>query len=487
MSDLSLGVDVGTTGVKAVLLDPSGSVRAEAFSHHGISRRAGVVEVNPSTWWSSTCRALGQLGGSLGAVGAVGVSGNMSSVVLLDSELEPVGDAPLLADTRGSRQIARRPEELAERITARTMNRPAAVFSLATLLWLRDQPDAPLRRARSWVSAKDYIRLRLTGTVGTDVTDAYNSLLIDARERQWNEALIAELGLPRGVFPVVEPSDSVIGEVVDEAASQTGLTAGVPVVTGAGDMAAAAIGAGGLRPGTLLVSLGTSATALAGLDTPELAPDWQGKLTYHPLPSDGHGFALASLLTGGLAVNWLRDLLGKGALIAPLPAPDPDDPLVFLPHLAGSGTPDFNTHMHGTVWGVRPSTTGPQIAQALFEAIAFELADIVALVGDDTVRSVQLTGGGARLSSWVQVITDVLGLPTEVLGQPDVSAIGAAVLAGRAAWGAGDEVRPQPVARMVPDRRHEDDWRRRRARYRAARAAAVAYYDDISERMEARQ
>jgi xylulokinase len=486
VSEASLGVDVGTTGVKAVLLDASGGVRAESFSHHGISRRPGVVEVNPATWWSSTCRALCQLGEALDDVGAVGVSGNMSSVVLLDGDLEPIGDAPLLADTRGSRQIAQLPKDLAQRITARTLNRPAAVFSLATLLWLRDRPDDPLSAARSWISSKDYVRMKLTGTVGTDVTDAYNSLLIDGHERGWDEPLIAELGLPRHVFPPIEPSAAVVGAVGEEAAAQTGLSPGVPVVAGVGDMAAAAIGAGGLQPGTLLVSLGTSVTALVGLDTPELTPAWQGKLTYHPLPDPGRGFALASLLTGGLAVNWVRDLLGQGALIASVTAPDPDDPLVFLPHLSGSGTPDFNPHMHGTVWGVRPSTTGPQLAQALFEAIAFELADIVELVGADSVRCVQLTGGGVRLASWVAVITDVLGLPAEVLQQPEVSAIGAAMLAGQALWGAG-EVRPEPGERMVPDRRHEDDWGRRRARYRAARAAAVAYYDEISERMEARQ
>jgi xylulokinase len=487
VTGLSLGVDVGTTGVKAVLLDASGAVRAKSFSHHGISRRPGVVEAHPSTWWVSTCRALRELGGALDGVGAVGVSGNMSSVVLLDRNLEPIGNAPLLADTRGARQIERLPDELAERIATQTLNRPAGVFSLATLLWLRDQPDDPLKVTRTWVSAKDYVRMKLTATVSTDVTDAYNSLLVDPRERVWDDSLIAELGLPREVFPSIAPSDAVAGSIMEGAAAQTGLAPGVPVVTGAGDMAAAAIGAGGLHPGTLLVSLGTSVTALAGLEMPALTPAWQGKLTYHPLPSDGRGFALGSLLTGGLAVNWLRDLLGTGALIVPLSAPDPDDPLVFLPHLSGSGTPDFNARMQGTLWGVRPSTTGPQIARALFEAVAFELADIVELVGRDSVRAVQLTGGGTRLPSWVQIITNVLGLPAEVLQEPEVSAIGAAALAARAAWGAANEVRPAPGERMVPDRRHENGWRRRRARYRAARAAAVAYYDEISERMEARQ
>lgn len=476
MAALALGIDVGTTGVKALLLSSGGDVVASASSHHGIIAAAGHVEARPDDWWRSVVRAIRALGVPLADVAVVGLSGNMSSVVLLDADGLPMSAAPLLADTRGREQIASLPAALSERITRLTFNQPSTVFSLATLLWLRDTRPELLASCKAWVSAKDYVRLRLTGVIATDPTDAYNSLLIPADAETWDTELLTELGLPGTCWPELRYSTARGGQVTALAAAETGLAAGTPVVVGAGDMAAAVVGAGALDPGTLLVSLGTSMTATVAVDHPQETLAWNGALSYHPLPDGDGGFALASLLTGGLAVNWLRDelRLEVGAHVAQV---ESGDPLLFLPHLAGTGTPDFDPLACGTLLGVRPSTTRAEIVAALYEALGFELADIADLVGLAPDARVILTGGGTRLPGWTQNIADALEREVEITPAADVSAIGAARLA---LAGIGAEQQPagtEATRRLAPQTSRQT----RRARYRVARAAAIAFYDSTSE------
>jgi xylulokinase len=489
---VTLGIDVGTTSVKALLLDGDGRVAAVAGHEHGIVRRTGVVEADPEQWWASACAAVQRLAattdGLLGQVAAVGLTGNMSSVVLLGRDREPLGNAPLLADNRGERQLAALPPAVRELIVARTRNQPATAFSLATLLYLRDEAPGLLGQAHAWVSAKDYLRLRLAGAVGTDRTDAYNSLLISAGGHDWDPELIDAAGLPKRIFPQILPSTFLAGVVTSEAAARTGLPAGVPVVTGAGDIAAGALGAGTTDPGDVLISLGTSVTALAPVDE-RGGTGWLGRLTYHPAASDGPGLALASLLTGGLALNWLRAVLGEGALAADVLSADQgdpldaDDPLVFLPHLAGTGSPGFLPYVQGSLVGLRPSTTPAAIVRALFEAIGFEIAEALTLLGSAGGQDggILVSGGGTRLPTWVQTIADVLGRTVTVGADPDVSAIGAARLAWAGLTGAPAQDAPRD--RIAAETRYEPvaeragPLRARAGRYRQARDFMATYYN----------
>lgn len=485
MRPVTLGIDIGTTSVKALLLDAAGRVAAVAGNEHGIVRQAGVVEADPVQWWESACAAVRRLAGTAGGlleeVAAVGLTGNMSSVVLLGQRHAALGNAPLLADNRGERQLAALPPGVRELITTRTRNRPAAAFSLATLLYLRDEAPGLLDQARTWISAKDYIRLRLTGSVGTDLTDAYNSLLIKADGHDWDPELIDAAGLPKRIFPQIFPSAAPAGSVTGQAAARTGIPAGVPVVAGAGDIAAGALGAGTTDPGDVLISLGTSVTALAPVDE-RAGSGWLGRLTYHPAASGGPGLALASLLTGGLALNWLREVLGESVLAADLGGPlDADDPLVFLPHLAGTGSPGFLPYVQGSLVGLRPSTRRTDIVRAMFEAIGFEIAEALALPGAGRDGDILVSGGGARVPAWVQTIADVLGRRVSVCADPDVSAIGAARLAWEGLTGG-----PAPPAaargRAAAERRYEPvaeragPLRQRAGSYRRARDFMATYY-----------
>lgn len=478
MSELSIGIDVGTTSVKLCALDAGGAVVGIASSHHGIDPAAGGVQADPDLWWASVARAFADLGADLDLtrVRAVGMSGNMSSVVLVGSDHRPLAPALLLADRRGEEELEALSADVRTRILDATGNLPQPVFSLSSLLWWRATAPDLLRRASAWLSAKDDVRLRLTGEVATDPTDAYNSLLLT--EADWDPALIAAVGLGRSLFPPVLGSGACAGTVTHPAAAATGLPVGTPVATGSGDVPAALAGMGGLPDGVLAVSLGTSVTLMAGLGAgrrPPLPAAATGALTVHPT-SEGSWFALGSLLTGGLALNWLRSLLGADALVDVPSSPDPESGLVFLPYLAGTGSPDFVSTATGAILGITPTTTGPQLVVALFEAIAFDLAGLVDRLGAGRWSRVVLSGGGGRISAWPQVIADVLGLPVDVVDESDLSAVGAAVHGWRAV---GRDVAPAlTTTAATPRPGTAASWAARRHRYETARRAAI----DLTQR-----
>lgn len=470
MTGFSLGVDLGTTSVKVIALDPMGRILSSASSHHGIEETSVGVQADPESWWQSMVAALYKLPDDLTETIAVGFSGNMSSVVLVDSNLQPVRPAILLADTRGAEQISLLDDDVVGGIVAGTGNIPETVFSLSSLLWLRDNAPEDLDRADYWLSAKDYLRMRLTGTVATDPTDAYNSLLL--HKGRWRADLIADLGLRSDLFPPLMDSGATAGYVSAEAARLTCLRAGTPVATGAGDVQAAIEGAGGLPSRALAVSLGTSVTVMASVDQLTLPSAALGKLTVHPA-IDGSLFALGSLLTGGLALNWVRSRMGADVIADVTSAPAERSDVVFLPYLAGTGSPDFVGTARGTLLGITPTTTGADITFALFEAIAFDIVDLVELLKGPYTR-VMLSGGGSNIAAWPQIIADVTGLPVDIMDAVDSSAAGAAVLGWRTLGKL--VVVASPIHHFQPRAELESTWKRRRDRYRRARNWALDYY-----------
>lgn len=474
---LLLGIDIGTSSVKVLLLDARGHVVEVARVEHALHPSPGVVEADADGWWTATREAIAALRTDLGGVAAVGLSGHMSAVVPVDADGRPLRPALLLADPRGADQITALDPALRVDLEAAGRNAPTTALSLSSLLWLRDAEPQVLDRTAVWLNAKDYVRLRLTDAIATEPTDAANCCLLDVASRRWRFDLIERAGLPARIFPPLLDAADVAGRVTAAAAAATGLPAGIPVVAGGADMATAAIGAATTAAGGVCVSLGTSVTVIAALG--DAAPDvaWRGRLTYHPFPGATDGYALASLLTGGLALNWLRSLAGGRIDFPATVVPDPADPLVFVPQLAGTGTPDFVPEMRGTLLGLTPHSGAPEIAVALFEAIAFEVADVLATLGGDADLPIRTTGGGTNVDVWLQILADVLGRPVEVLEQTDVSAVGAALLAARAA---GLDLDPTTVARVarrrLPRPEHGPAWRLRAARYRAARAVALDFH-----------
>lgn len=475
MTGFSLGIDLGTTSVKVVALDRDGRVLDSSSAHHGIEETSEGVQADATQWWDSLCSALGSLTVDLGLAEAVGFSGNMSSVVLVDDALTALEPALLLADSRGSAQIAELDDDTVAEIIVHSGNLPQSVFSLSSLLWLRDHRAGSMADAVAWLSAKDYLRGRLTGGLSTDVTDAYNSLLVV--DGAWNTDLIERVNLPLRLFPPLLASGDEAGRITLEAAGMTGIPAGIPVSTGAGDVAASISGFGGLPDDSLSISLGTSATVMAALAEPDVSASAVGRLTVHPT-AEGSLFALGSLLTGGLALNWVRSMAGTETIAQASSIPRQDSDLIFLPYLAGTGSPDFVTEARGTLFGITPATCGSDIVSALIEAIAFDVADLMDLLGTAGYRRVLVSGGGSRIAAWPQVIADVIGLPVQTLDTPDLSAVGAAVLGWRASG--HDAVATTPGAEIMPRPEYAQAWATRRARYSAARRAAIDLYTDHS-------
>lgn len=414
-------------------------------------------------------RALSRLDpAALAGVDVIGLSGNMSSVVVLDGDRHPVGPAVLLADTRGADLLAALAPAVRERIAATAGNDPAPVFSLGTLLWLAgsgllDAPDT------TFCCAKDWLRSRLCdGALATDVTDAGNTLLVDRDTRAWDLELVETLGLPTRALPRLAPSAAVVGRTSARAAELTGLPAGVPVVTGAGDMAALACGAevgfdtGSEETTTALASLGTSMTVLL----PDAGPALAG-MTWHPMPDPGGSFRLASLVTGGLALNWLRDLTGTEPAAVPPGVLGADDPLSFVPHLAGTAYPGPRPDVRGALLGLRPGVTAADLAQSLFEALALELFDVLAARPD--VERLLLTGGGTHVPGWVAAIAETVPARVEVLAEPEASARGAALLGLRGLGVERGAAGGRATVPVPPDPDRVSARRARRDRYRRAR------------------
>lgn len=478
----SLGIDLGTTSVKTLLLDRAGAVVAVASEHHGIDPDSLGVQADPEVWWSSLRRALTRLAvdADLSRVAAVGFSGNMSAVVLVDEEDRALVPAMLLADQRGSQELQRLDGRLRKHMVEATGNEPGTVFSLSSLLWYRNHDPERLARSAAFLSAKDFLRARLTGRFATDATDAYNSLVL-TDDGEWDGVLIGDLGLPPEIFPDVLNSAESAGTVTSAASAQTGLKPGIPVATGAGDVAAAMLGLGELASHELAISLGTSATLMAPLaDGGVLPRSAAGAVTRHP-SADGGWFALGSLLTGGLVINWLREVVGVEQISAASDLPDPNDPLLFLPYLAGTGSPDFDSTATGTVLGITPSTSPAALVSSGLEAVAFDLADLVERLEADhpgKYTALRASGGGTRISAWPQIIADVVGRPVRLVEQSDLSAVGAAILG----WSAlGEHVMPDQSERTVhPRPEHAAAWRVRRERYERARLVLVPLTHDLN-------
>jgi xylulokinase len=398
----------------------------------------------------------------------------MSSVVLVDERGRAVRDAILLADTRGESELKALREDVRDRVRALSGNPLGPSFTLAKLLWLAANEKESMERAAVWLAAKDFVRCRLTGTTGTDPSDAFNSLLLDPMTLHWRWDLVEEVGLDPDKFPSVNRGDDEAGEVCAAAARATGLRTGTPVSTGLGDMAALALGAGWREGPAPTVSLGTSTTVLFPVDQGACpAPGF----SVHPVLPGLPWFVLGSLLTGGLALDWLRGL-GPVAQRAVRRRAG----LVFLPQLSGRGSPSFDPAWRGSMVGLTPSTTLGELVQALFDAIAFELRACLEALGQKPADALVLTGGGSALRPWDQAIADVLETPVRVLRLIDVTAFGAASLALTGAkW---DEI--SAIARRSRLVEPQGNWDVDEAysHYLQARAAISHVYEQRQERCQ---
>jgi xylulokinase len=420
-----VGIDVGTTGVKALAISAEGEVVAKAEHAYSLSTpRPGFAEQDPEAWWNATQSALGELGTR--DIAAIGLSGQMHGLVCLDANDVVLRPAILWNDQRTAAECAEIEERVGfERLVTLTGNRALTGFTAPKLLWVRRHEPEVYERIARVLLPKDYIRLRLTGEHAIDVSDASGTLLLDVAERRWSEEVLEALDLDGAILPPALESPAV-----------SGLTSGgVPVAAGAGDQAAGALGVGVDRPGPLSIQIGTSGVVFAAL--PGYQPDPQARVHAfcHAVPGAWHAMGVMLSAAGSLA--WLRDLAAPGLPFAELVAeaerwsPGADG-LLFLPYLTGERTPHADPGARAAFAGLELRHDRGALVRAVLEGVAYGLRDSLELIRALGLEPAcgRALGGGARSELWLRIVASVLRLPLERVAVEEGAAYGAALLGG---------------------------------------------------------
>lgn len=438
-----LGIDLGTGSVKALLLDADGTVLAEASHAYPVqSPQPGWAETNPEAWWSAVAIAVRQvMANASHALAAIGLSGQMHGVVLADKNGQPLRPAILWADMRSGAVLdvyKRLPADLRSRLA----NPITAGMAGPTLLWLRQQEPDTYAAARWILQPKDWLRLRLTGEVAAEPSDASGTLLYDVRSDQWAIEVMEALHLRTDWLPVLIPSHRIAGYLTDQAAHHLGLEVGLPVVAGAADTAAAILGSGLLEPGAVQLTIGSGAQIVTPLTQPELDAFLRTHLYRAALL--GQWYRLAAIQNAGLALEWVRGILGlswpevyEAANSVPLGC----EGLTFLPYLTGERTPHLDPQARGTWVGLGLHHTRSHLMWAALEGVAFGIKQGIEAIATPAapVPKLRLAGGGTLEPAWRQLLATVLQVPLYSITVPAASARGAAILAGLGIGVYGDE------------------------------------------------
>lgn len=422
-----VGLDVGTTGLKAIAISEDGAILDRREEEYSLSiPKPGWAEQDPEDWWQASEAVLAQL--EVGEVAGIGLSGQMHGLVALDDADRILRPAILWNDQRTAAECEEIESRLGlDRLIALTGNRALTGFTAPKLLWLRNHEPDVYERLTTMLLPKDYVRLRLTGERAIDVADASGTLLFDVARRNWSAEVLKELELDPEILPTALESPAVSGS--------TG--AGVPVAAGAGDQAAAALGVGVDRPGPLSIALGTSGVVFAAL--PTFAADGKARVHSfcHAVPNGWH--AMGVMLSAAGSLRWLRDAIAPGTAYATLIAEAADwapgaEGLIFLPYLAGERTPHADPDARAAFVGLTLRHDRGALVRAVLEGVAFGLRDSLELLRDLGVEPKigRVSGGGARSELWLQIIASVLGIPLERMRVEEGAAYGAALLGGAA-------------------------------------------------------
>jgi len=485
----SIGIDLGTSGVKAVLLGGDGALLAEATAPLTVQRPHPLwSEQQPADWLAAVDAAMNALheqapAGRWRQVAALGAAGQMHGAVLLDRAGEVLRPAILWNDGRSQAQCAEleRREPGTRRITA---NRAMAGFTAPKLLWVAENEPQLFGRTAKVLLPKDWLVLQLAGVESSDCSDAAGTLWLDVERRLWSEAMLAATGLTRSHMPDLHEGSDDVGRLKATWATRWGLPAGIVVAAGAGDNAGGAVGVGVTKPGQGFVSLGTSGVLFVATADARANPE-RGVHTFcHALPGTWHQMAV--MLSASASLSWLSDVTGTspGDLLAPLTASTVREhaPL-FLPYLSGERTPHADPGATASLLGMTHTTGRDDLAYAVIEGVVFSFADGLAALREAGTQVGRLLaiGGGARSDTWLQLMADALQLGIDRPAGAEVGpALGAARLAQLAHGADADDVLSAPpiAVRFEPDAARGALLQPRLRRYREAYAPTRALAED---------
>jgi len=455
---------VGTGGTRALILGEEGRVVASATEEHApfASPEIGWAEQHPEDWWRACCvaipKALKSSGLGAGDIACVGFSGQMHGAVMLDEQGKVVRPALIWCDVRTEPQCRELTEKIgAAQVIQATCNPALVNFTLTKLMWVREHEPENWKRVRSIMLPKDYVRFRMTGERATDVADASGTLLLDVAHRRWSQVMVDAAGVDERFLPALFESPDVCGSVNADGARATGLREGTPVVAGAGDQAAGAVGMGIVAPGTVSATIGTSGVVFAAAERPALEPQGRLHTFCHAIPGRWHAMGVTQ--AAGLSLRWFRDQFGvgmsdtKGKAGARDPyelltdeaekVPPGCEGLLWAPYLMGERTPHLDPSARGALVGLTASHTRAHVIRSILEGVALSLRDTFTLFDEMkvAVKKIRLGGGGARSPLWRQIQADVYGREVEIVEADEGAAYGAAILAGVGArvWNSVDE------------------------------------------------
>lgn len=437
-----LGMDVSTTAVKALIINPKGELIGSAATEQRFASPKPLwSEQEPEQWWRS---ALASIRGALTSAGiageqvkAVGLTGQMHGLTLLDEDHRVLRPAILWNDQRCAAECDEIRKRVGQGLLIQTTGNDALTgFTAPKILWVRNHEPPVYARIRHILLPKDYVRWMLTGDMAVDVADGAGTILFDLKQRTWSEKILNALDIPAAWLPKTYEGPAVTGVVNASAAQLTGLSAGTPVIAGGGDQAAQAVGVGAVNPGVVALTLGTSGVVFATTGEPFIEPEGRLHAFCHAVPGRWH--LMGVMLAAAGSLRWYRDTLAPGMSYDELLAQAADVPpgcegLQFLPYLSGERTPHADHLARGGFIGLTLRHGQPHLTRAVLEGVAFGLRDSFELIraaGLAHIDQVRVSGGGARSGLWRQILADVFGCELATVNTSEGAAYGAALLAG---------------------------------------------------------
>lgn len=451
-----LGIDAGTSGIKAMIIDDSGNIRGKGYCECDmISPNPGRAEQNPESWWHACDQAVKESVSNSGCskeIKGIGFSGQMQGCTFIDKNLDPIGNSIIWLDQRASEEVAEIEKKMSfNEMLDITANHCLNSFWAPKLMWLRKNEPKAYERIYKVLFTKDYLRLKITGEIATEVSDASLSFLMDVEGRKWSQEMFSRLGIDQNIVPdILAESCDVVGTLRKDIAQEWGLNDGIPVVAGGGDQPAGGVGTGIVKTGILGATIGTSGVVFGCCDQP--FKDVKNRATYSMAHSvRGKWCFLGLVLTAGASFKWVRDAIfaDKRTLLAAEGKDIYDymtelaarstpgcEGLVYLPYLNGEKTPLSDENARGVFFGLSNRHNLNDICRCVMEGVTFALRDTIEILrefGID-VNEVRANGGGAKSDLWLQMQADIYNANVVTMNMEEGPAAGAAIMA---AIGAG--------------------------------------------------
>ncbi len=493
-----LGLDTGTSGTKAIIVDETGKLLASDTQEYELSTpHPQWAEQDPETqWWAAAQFAiqsvLGKANLTGGDIAGVGLTGQMHGSVFLDKNQTVLRPALLWCDARTGAEC----DQITQAVGGREklfelIGQPVlASFTAPKIVWVKNHEPAVYDKIAHVLLPKDFIRLRLTGEFAAEVSDASGTSLLDVRRRDWSQPMLDALQIPRDWLPRVYESPEITGRITDEAARLTGLKAGTPVAGGGGDQAAGAVGCGVVARGRVSEALGTSGVVFAHSDDAFFDPEMRIQTFCHAVPGAWH--LMGCVLSAGGSLRWYRDTFAPGQSYDALTqgaanAPVGCEGLQFLPYLTGERTPYPDPNARGVFFGATLRSQTHWFVRAVLEGIAYGLNDSFTLLDaiNVPVNEVRVSGGGAKSALWLQILADVINQPHVTLHVDEGPAFGAALLAGVgtgtfATVAEACDATIRPVGKTTPNAQNVSDYAKYYALYRTLYPALQAAFGEAA-------